>query len=207
MNDITPTEAVRQVCAICGKGGYLFKCSKPCQAKDWPIHKILCKFIVAKNNGETADYECVVDRPEDTVLGVNSLVGAVWIYLTEDTPFSGYAGASFLNDGADPLHIEIAHIVAVVEYLQRECTELTGTHAREAGGEKVDREGLVKRLLTPAAFKKWCGGALHDMMTGKGRARGFEDYLECPPLDDGTTTSAKRDKKGKITKGKAKSMA
>ncbi|KAK5732567.1 hypothetical protein LTR17_010382 [Elasticomyces elasticus] len=281
MTDTTPTPAVRQVCAICGKGGYLFKCgrcktsyycSKPCQAKDWPIHKIVCKIIVAKNNGETADYDCVTDRPEDTVLGANSLVGAVWIYLTEDSPFYGYAGASFLNDGRDPLyvdlpitralgfplvtgkkkmvfglekpndkaalfhieidttspdfglptevhkggmillrrdgrHIKIAHIVAMVEYLHRECKELAETHRREAAGEKVDREGLVKRLLTPAAFRKWCDGALHDILTGKGRARGFEDYLECPPLDDGTTASAEKEKKGKITKGKAKGMA
>ncbi|KAK5732568.1 hypothetical protein LTR17_010383 [Elasticomyces elasticus] len=43
--------SVRQVCGICGNTGVLFKCgrckslyycSKSCQAKDWPIHKVLC---------------------------------------------------------------------------------------------------------------------------------------------------------------------
>ncbi|KAK4960902.1 hypothetical protein LTR10_001391 [Elasticomyces elasticus] len=44
--------AVRLVCGVCGKTGYLFRCgrckhnhycSKPCQAQDWPMHKMFCK--------------------------------------------------------------------------------------------------------------------------------------------------------------------
>ncbi|KAK5709127.1 Egl nine 1 [Elasticomyces elasticus] len=284
MTDSTPTPPVRQVCAICGKGGYLFKCgrcktsyycSKPCQATNWPRHKIVCNFIAAERSGKTAGYECVVDRPEDTVVSVNTLNAGVVVYLTQDAPFYGYCGTSLLNfDGTsrdivdlpitkalgfplgtnithkkslfgplkpnckaaifhididtkspsfgqpstvplggrmllrrDGRHIKIAHIVAVLEYLQQECKELSDVQGREAAGEKVDRVEIVKRVLTPAAFKKWCDSAQHDILTGKGRARGFEDYLECPPLDDGTTSSAEKEKKGKITKGKAKGMA
>ncbi|KAK5680920.1 hypothetical protein LTS10_006678 [Elasticomyces elasticus] len=52
----------------------------------------------------------------------------------------------------DGKHMPGPHVIAMLEYLRTEIDEFFETAGREHRGEKVDRQELVDRFLTPAAF-------------------------------------------------------
>ncbi|KAK4960901.1 hypothetical protein LTR10_001390 [Elasticomyces elasticus] len=52
----------------------------------------------------------------------------------------------------DGRHISIMHVEALISYAQIANQEIVCVPGREKSGEKVDREEMVKRLLTPKAF-------------------------------------------------------
>ncbi|KAK5732569.1 hypothetical protein LTR17_010384 [Elasticomyces elasticus] len=54
----------------------------------------------------------------------------------------------------DGRHINVLHVEALVNYAEAACQEIGRVPDREDTGEKVDREEMVKRLLTPMAFAK-----------------------------------------------------
>ncbi|KAK5713253.1 hypothetical protein LTR15_011616 [Elasticomyces elasticus] len=52
----------------------------------------------------------------------------------------------------DGKHMPATHVIAMLEYLRTEMDEFFETAEREHRGEKVDRQELVDRFLTPTAF-------------------------------------------------------
>ncbi|KAK5709128.1 hypothetical protein LTR17_020062 [Elasticomyces elasticus] len=228
MADSTST-TVPQVCGICGNTGALFKCgrckslyycSKSCQAKDWPIHKMVC----VKPNSKLKDHG-VVNMPQG-LLSFDDKFQAVYICVKQQNPQPientfCYAGSIMQGmDASDPSFVDLPVIHAIgfpmgvrggeqglpiftgpamqlcisldtksagfgtpFIYLREgwcgACASRWIAHRylmREAAGEKVDREELVKRLFTPAAFVN--GFAIKEKMLKDGSV-GWEN-VECP---------------------------
>ncbi|KAK3638455.1 hypothetical protein LTR56_013095 [Elasticomyces elasticus] len=263
MADSTST-AVRQVCGICGNTGVLFKCgrckslyycSKICQAKDWPIHKMLCvkpnskpkddsggvnipqgilsfddrfpavDIGVKQENPQPTEntfcyagsiMQCIdasdpsfVDLPVTHAIGFPMGVRgreqglpifdepAMQLCISLDTKSAGFGIPFTLGRGGavlarrDGLHIGICQVVATIEFVRRCNKEIVDVRMREAAGEKVDREELVKRLFNPAAFVKGFASIREKMM--KNGQAGWE-RVECPVVvedekDEGATGS------------------
>ncbi|KAK4895039.1 hypothetical protein LTR27_006906 [Elasticomyces elasticus] len=252
---------VRQVCGICGNTGVLFKCgrckslyycSKTCQAKDWPIHKMLCvkpnsklkddgsgvnlpqgilsfddKFpavyigVKLENpqpihntfcyagsimQGMDASHPSFVDLPVTHAIGFPMGVRggeqglpifnepAMQLCISLDTKSAGFGIPFTLGRGGavlarrDGLHIGICQVVATIEFVRRCNKEIMGVRMREAAGEKVDREELVKRLFTPAAFVNGFASIKEKML--KNGSVGWEN-VECPVVvEDEENTEA-----------------
>ncbi|KAK4960899.1 hypothetical protein LTR10_001388 [Elasticomyces elasticus] len=93
----------------------------------------------------------------------------------------------------DGRHIKIGHVVAMVEYLRSGCRELGEVKGREAKGEKVDREDIVKRLLNHAAWQTWCESKIQSQVAAG--VQGW-DGVECPPQDDAVGAGEGKSKVG-----------
>ncbi|KAK3638457.1 Egl nine 1 [Elasticomyces elasticus] len=89
------TQTTSQVCGICGKGGYLFKCgrckttyycSKLCQTQNWTVHKTVCK----SRSALLSLPEFIPPQGFDTA---TAYMPAVLIYLEPGDSIFSYAGA------------------------------------------------------------------------------------------------------------------
>ncbi|KAK5680922.1 hypothetical protein LTS10_006680 [Elasticomyces elasticus] len=206
------TTTARLVCCICGSGsnansGMLLKCgrckaayycTKDCQAKDWPFHKLACKLITApmpKDKGwrpveipkelVTKGFPCatlsmttngkfeITEAPISTALGFS--LGWSWtpkvglklsnpslkLLTIDPDPLSPTFGqpshtsivlGSMMVIRRDGKYIQVAQVMAFLNYLHAKLGDLRAVKAREAAGETVDRAEIARRLLTPAAF-------------------------------------------------------
>ncbi|KAK5680913.1 Ankyrin repeat and MYND domain-containing protein 2 [Elasticomyces elasticus] len=116
------TDSVRQVCNVCGNtSDVLLKCdrckhnnycSKQCQAKDLPVHKLYCKDLSHPHLAPGSMQQEVMP-PGMTVMGVQW--PAISIYVTRDLPQHGidgpvvsFAGTFMMDsDPKDPRHMEL----------------------------------------------------------------------------------------------------
>ncbi|KAK5732561.1 hypothetical protein LTR17_010376 [Elasticomyces elasticus] len=221
------TTTARLVCCICGacsnaNGGTLLKCgrckaayycTKDCQAKDWPFHKLACKLITApmpKDKGwrpveipkelVTKGFPCAIlsmttngkfevqgafvngggptspkitEAPISTALGFSlgwSCTPNVGLQLPNPSlklltidpdPLSSIFGqpshtsiiiGSMMVIRRDGKYIQVAQVMAFLNYVHAKLGDLRAVEAREAAGETVDRAEIARRLLTPAAF-------------------------------------------------------
>ncbi|KAK5680917.1 hypothetical protein LTS10_006675 [Elasticomyces elasticus] len=262
MTDNAQSTEIRQVCGICGKGGYLFKCgrcSKPCQVKDWPTHKIACA-VLAMPESLGQNVKIFTSPVCD---GLSAYTPGILISLDAGDPCFSYGGAflgtlgatdprfvdlpithmigfplgMFINNVGlpqfnekaasltfdvnpasakfgqptmfpkggvivarrDGRYIKVGHVMAVSEYLRCEFgSALEALREREGKGEKVDREEVVKRFLTPAAFESGC-----KRMREPGAGRDRPDLLEYPKLDEGAPA---KDGNENATKKKVENM-
>ncbi|KAK4960900.1 hypothetical protein LTR10_001389 [Elasticomyces elasticus] len=77
----------------------------------------------------------------------------------------------------DGLHVSIYQVDAIIEFVRRGNKQLIEVGRREAMGEKVNRQELVERLFTPAAFVKGFASIKEKRM--KDGIVGWE-RVECP---------------------------
>ncbi|KAK5713254.1 hypothetical protein LTR15_011617 [Elasticomyces elasticus] len=77
----------------------------------------------------------------------------------------------------DGKHMPMIHVGALMDYIRSEMTEFFEVFGREAKGEKVDRQDLADRFLSPAAFAD-----AFERMRKKGLAEGQKEWedIECP---------------------------
>ncbi|KAK5713251.1 hypothetical protein LTR15_011614 [Elasticomyces elasticus] len=98
----------------------------------------------------------------------------------------------------DGRHIKIDHVIAMAEYLRSGCRELGEVKGREAKGEKVDREDIVKRLLNHAALQTWCESTIQSQVAAG--VQGW-DVMECPPSDGVIGDGGEKSKTEEETQG------
>ncbi|KAK5709123.1 hypothetical protein LTR17_020057 [Elasticomyces elasticus] len=77
----------------------------------------------------------------------------------------------------DGKHMPALHVIAMVDYLKDEMGNFFETASREHRGEKVDRQELVDRFLTPAAFVRGFAKIKGEKL--EAGETNWED-LECP---------------------------
>ncbi|KAK5709126.1 hypothetical protein LTR17_020060 [Elasticomyces elasticus] len=108
------TQTTPQVCGICGKDGYLFKCgrckttyycSKPCQAQDWTVHKTACKLLTLPKSAFLSLPKFTLPEGLDTA---TAYMPAVMICLDSGDSVFSYSGA-FLGplNLADPEFVDL----------------------------------------------------------------------------------------------------
>ncbi|KAK5709121.1 hypothetical protein LTR17_020055 [Elasticomyces elasticus] len=213
------------VCGICGsssnaKGGTLLRCgrcklayycTKECQTKDWPFHKLASPLPGTKGwkhisvpadlhtngfpavlvtmtpraqgwmyemtgsftkNGNPASAK-LTDANITTALGFPLRYGgfpktglplpnpALKLLTLDPDPQSrtfGQPSEPACRQGgnvllrADGKYVQTAQIMALINYLTFKLGELRAVQDKEAAGEVVDRQDIVNKLLTPAAF-------------------------------------------------------